>query len=162
MNQAENDCLKWTGAGYSVDLRCIAWQTNGETVTIVWINGQPQVLVSYFAASDQAGGEGDSSEDGQLHHIATDRAIKSGWTERFKTIFEKAGMSLQDAANEVYVVGHKGRHAVEYHEYVYDYLRNAGRGAADQAEYASALRQALGELGDQILNNPGILKGVGL
>ncbi len=41
MAHAENDCLRWSGAGYSVDLRCIAWRTSGETVTIVWINGQP-------------------------------------------------------------------------------------------------------------------------
>jgi RHS repeat-associated protein len=162
MAHAENDCLRWTGAGYSIDVRCIAWRTSGETVTIVWISGQPRVLVSFFATSDQAGGEGDSSEDGQLHHIATDKSIKSGWTARFSALFERAGMSLQDKANKVFVVGHKGKHSVEYHEYVYDYLRNAVRGAADQAEYASALRQALGELRDQIQNNPGMLKGVGL
>ncbi len=71
-------------------------------------------------------------------------------------------MSLQDKANKVFVVGHKGRHAVAYHKYVLDALQGAVAGAADEAEYASRLRQGLSALRDEILETPDILKGVGL
>ncbi|WP_096876847.1 AHH domain-containing protein [Methylomonas koyamae] len=46
---------------------------------------------------------------GQLHHIATDKAIKTGYTAQFKEIFDKAGMNLNDLTNKVLLEGYKMR-----------------------------------------------------
>jgi hypothetical protein len=58
-----------------------------------------------------------------VHHIATVENEKSTlrggpWTQRFKRIFDKAGMSMEDPANKVQLPGHKGPHPQAYHEEV--------------------------------------------
>jgi hypothetical protein len=68
--------------------------------------------------------------EGQTHHIATDKWPKDTrnggpWTPRFQEIFDRAGMSLNDPANKVPVKVHKGPHPREYHQEVYERLRNA-------------------------------------
>ena len=47
---------------------------------------------------------------------------KSGYTEAYNEIFERAGMSLQDDVNIVYLEKHKGAHTKVYKQYVLDYL----------------------------------------
>src|SRR5262245_29431249 len=64
---------------------------------------------------------------GQIHHIATDKAIKSGFTEKFQQIFKRAGKSLQDPANRMLLEGHAGWHPAAYHQYVLDRLDGATR-----------------------------------
>jgi RHS repeat-associated protein len=65
---------------------------------------------------------------GQTHHIATNKSIKSGFTAAFEQIFSKAGMSLQDPANKVFLERHVGRHAERYHRHVLDTLNQATEG----------------------------------
>ncbi|WP_434389610.1 AHH domain-containing protein [Melittangium boletus] len=65
-----------------------------------------------------------------VHHIATVENEKSTlrggpWTQRFKQIFDKAGMSMEDPANKVTIEGHKGPHPEAYHKEVYGRLREA-------------------------------------
>ena len=64
---------------------------------------------------------------GQIHHIATDKNSVRGmqWTNRFTPLFNQAGISLQDPANKVYVIGHRGSHTNMYHQAVYDRLNHA-------------------------------------
>ena len=66
----------------------------------------------------------------ELHHIATVENSKSTlrggpWTQRFKRIFDKAGMSMEDPANKVSIQGHKGPHPEEYHQEVFKRLDDA-------------------------------------
>ena len=56
----------------------------------------------------------------EVHHIATVENEKSTarggpWTQRFKDIFDKAGLSMEDQANKVALEGHKGPHPQAYH-----------------------------------------------
>jgi hypothetical protein len=92
----------------------------------------------------------------QVHHIATvenEKSTRRGgpWTKRFKEIFAKAGMSMEDPANKVQLIGHKGPHPQEYHRAVHDRLYRATRHCPNQQECARSLRQALHELAEEII-----------
>ena len=97
---------------------------------------------------------------GQWHHIATDKAIKSGYTERFEEIFEKAGMKVSDPANKVFLEGHAGRHSPDYHRHVEQRLLDATRGLSG-SNYEKALRSELDVLKAEFLKNPDMVKGIG-
>ena len=90
---------------------------------------------------------------GELHHIASNKAIKSGFTDAFKKIFDKAGMKLSDAANKVFLEGHKGGHTKAYKEFVLGYLEKATKGL-EGTKAKEALTNALGELKDILKSNP--------
>nr|WP_239014897.1 AHH domain-containing protein [Archangium violaceum] len=67
-------------------------------------------------------------DDHHAHHLCTnknDKSESSGgpWTPRFEVLFERAGMSLEDPANIVYLRGHKGPHPEEYHSEIFKRLR---------------------------------------
>lgn len=94
-------------------------------------------------------------------HIATDKAIKSGYTDEFTKIFDKAGMKLNDPANKVFLEGHAGRHSSAYHEHVLDRLDKATKGMSG-SDYGNALRSELDALRQELLRNPDMVKGVGL
>lgn len=60
---------------------------------------------------------------GPVHHICTNKNpisdVTGGpWTPQCLKIFEKAGMSLEDAANKVRLKGHEGPHPELYHRAV--------------------------------------------
>jgi hypothetical protein len=61
--------------------------------------------------------------EGPVHHICTNKNPTSDvtggpWTPQCLKIFEKAGMSLEDAANKVRLKGHEGPHPELYHRAV--------------------------------------------
>jgi hypothetical protein len=94
-------------------------------------------------------------EEGELHHIATVENEKSTlrggpWTQRLKELFDKAGMSMEDPANKVRVPGHKGPHPREYHEHVYERLRDAVRRCETTARCREALTQELKSMADEL------------
>ncbi|WP_257462268.1 AHH domain-containing protein [Archangium lipolyticum] len=91
-------------------------------------------------------------EDGDLHHIATDKNEMSDarggpWTPRFRQIFEKAGMTLNDPANLVKVKGHRGPHPEQYHRQIRDALMLATDDCVGVAQCRERLTRALGRLG---------------
>lgn len=45
--------------------------------------------------------------DGELHHIASAKFIKSGFTGLYEVIFYNTGMSLDGAANKLFLNDHK-------------------------------------------------------
>nr|WP_225413205.1 AHH domain-containing protein [Stigmatella hybrida] len=86
--------------------------------------GVPALVGSGFTVSVPVDAEGHE------HHIATNKwkeASHSGgpWTPKFQEVFDRAGMSLDDAANKVRVKGHQGPHPEEYHREVFKRLNNA-------------------------------------
>jgi hypothetical protein len=77
------------------------------------------------SAVGKACSDGESKKDGfQWHHLATDKNELSStnggpWTPLFETLCARAGMSLDDPENLVYLAGHKGPHPRGYHASVY-------------------------------------------
>lgn len=97
--------------------------------------------------------------EGPEHHIATDKwdkAAHSGgpWTPRFRELFARAGMSLNDPANKVRVRGHKGPHPEEYHQEIFDRLSEAMQGCRNVQQCGDALTGALQRLG-RLVSTPG-------
>ncbi|MFL5352859.1 AHH domain-containing protein [Archangium sp.] len=93
--------------------------------------------------------------EGPEHHIATNKwndATHSGgpWTPKFQQLFDKAGMSLDDPANKVRVKDHLGPHPREYHEHVFETLREATRTCRTVQQCQTLLTKALERLAQQI------------
>ncbi|MFP2908315.1 AHH domain-containing protein [Pyxidicoccus sp. 3LFB2] len=89
------------------------------------------------------------------HHIATNKwwdstASDGPWSPRFQTLFDQAGMSLDDAANRVPVRGHKGPHPKEYHQAVYERLRDALEDCSTMHQCREALTKALKVLAEEV------------
>jgi hypothetical protein len=59
-------------------------------------------------------------------------------------------------------MGHRGKHAAKYHQWVLDRLRAAVRGSKDVAMYRSRLVNELDAIRTELRRNPGLLKGFGL
>ena len=90
---------------------------------------QGTLVVSLPATAVAMAAKGDGTHD---HHIATIRneistARGGPWTPRFREIFQKAGMTLDDVENIVPILGHKGPHPERYHQIVYKRLIEATR-----------------------------------
>ncbi|WNG42988.1 hypothetical protein F0U60_01925 [Archangium minus] len=99
----------------------------------------------------------DASDKGDAkgHHIATDKndvsdASGGPWTPRFKDLFDRAGMSLDDPANIVHLIGHVGPHPEEYHQKVYERLQLALGQCGTKAECRSRLTAELDQLAADI------------
>ncbi|WP_309894972.1 AHH domain-containing protein [Archangium sp.] len=95
------------------------------------------------------------SKKPHVHHIATVENKKSTarggpWTQRFKDLFDKAGMSMEDPANKVKLPGHYGPHPEEYHQAVFKHLDDAVGNCVTRLECERALRDALKELAADI------------
>jgi len=58
-------------------------------------------------------------------------------------------MSLNDAANKIFLQGHKGAHTKVFKQYVLDYLQGATRGLS-----GNSYKNAIDYLGQQLLKNP--------
>ncbi len=79
--------------------------------------------------------------------MATNKNFKSTarggpWSPKFKALFDKAGIDLDDALNKIRIPGHKGPHPELYHQTVYDRLVAATRRLSGDA-YNSALKAEL-------------------
>ncbi len=77
-----------------------------------------------MAAGKRRASSSSDEESVPQHHIATvenKKATWNGgpWTPRFKELFDKGGLSMEDAANKVPLPGHKGPHPEAYHAEVY-------------------------------------------
>lgn len=89
----------------------------------------------------------------------------SGWTERFLTLFAPAGMTLQDDANLLWHPLHgcrpyAGAHGARYNQWVYQRLLTAVEGL-EGTDYAMALRAELAAIKQDLLQEPGLLRGYG-
>jgi hypothetical protein len=91
----------------------------------------------------------------ETHHIATvcnDTSTARGgpWTPRFRAIFAKAGMSMDDPANKVPLPGHYGPHPERYHELIHDAVNSATKACRSVVECRARLTGALKALAKQI------------
>lgn len=115
--------------------------------------GEVEIEVEDDADADDVVVDAGKKVKGEWHHIASDKSIKSGFTEAYKKIFDKAGMTLDDEANIVFLEGHSGAHTNAYKQYVLDTLLAATEGLSGSA-YKEALLYALEDLRQQLLENP--------
>ncbi|ABF91472.1 putative lipoprotein [Myxococcus xanthus DK 1622] len=107
------------------------------------------------AMANRGMGSGGSRGRSQEHHLATDKnsvstARGGPWTPEFRRLFRKAGMELKDPENVVDVPGHKGPHPQEYHEAVYERLRDATRTCRTVVACRKSLSAALKELAEEV------------
>ncbi|MCY1046792.1 AHH domain-containing protein [Corallococcus sp. bb12-1] len=89
------------------------------------------------------------------HHIATNKwweATHNGgpWSPQFQELFDRAGMSLDDAANRVGIQGHKGPHPEAYHQEVLSRLRQALGRCRSMAQCREALTARLKQLASEL------------
>jgi len=108
-----------------------------------------------MAARGTFSSEAPKKDKAEWHHIATIENGKSPlrggpWTPRFKEIFDKAGMSMNDPANKVQLIGHKGPHPEAYHRAVFRRLDDATSACPNQRECAHALRKVLQDLAAEL------------
>ncbi len=113
------------------------------------------VTVAATAMTMGASGSGSTGPCIETHHIATicnDKSTARGgaWTPRFREIFAKAGMTLDDPANKMPLPGHYGPHPERYHQIVLEELRGATLTCRSVVECRSALTGALQKLAKQI------------
>ncbi|QRK07433.1 AHH domain-containing protein [Archangium violaceum] len=89
--------------------------------TVVFMGVSANTIASAVSSARTTGAcAGSKEDDNHAHHLCTNKNDKSEsnggpWTPVFEELFEKAGMSLNDPENIVYLRGHKGPHPKEYH-----------------------------------------------
>jgi len=113
------------------------------------------VTVAATAMTMGASGSGGTGPCIETHHIAsicndTSTARGGPWTPRFRKIFAKAGMSLEDPANKMPLPGHYGPHPERYHQIVHKELDTATLTCRSILECREALTGALQKLARQI------------
>jgi hypothetical protein len=89
------------------------------------------------------------------HHLATNKNRISDsrggpWTPLFEIIFARAGMSLEDAANKVYLLNHAGPHSEAYHREVFERLSEAMQTCSNKDACRIALRRELEKIADEV------------
>ena len=88
----------------------------------------------------------------ELHHIATTRHTTK-WTGKFKKLFSKAGVSMEDPANTIPLPGHCGPHLEEYHEWVFDKLKRVIDNVNGK-DVEKAFRKELWKIKKELIDNP--------
>jgi hypothetical protein len=122
----------------------------------VTANTTAVAVASAVAASRRTGACAEAKkEDNQAHHLCTnknDTSEASGgpWTPKFEQFFARAGMSLDDPANIVYLRDHKGPHPEEYHQELFKRLTEALRACRPSAECRAKLVEALDKIAGEV------------
>jgi hypothetical protein len=113
------------------------------------------VTLPATAVAMAARGSGGKAPCIETHHIATicnDTSSARGgpWTPRFRKIFAKAGMTLDDPANRMPLPGHYGPHPERYHQIVLKELDTATASCRSIVECRAALTEILKALAKDI------------
>jgi hypothetical protein len=114
------------------------------------------------SALGRACADGATKKEGfQWHHLATDKNDISPnrggpWTPRFQKLFDKAAMSLDDAENQVYLLGHQGPHPEDYHALIFKRLLQATARCNTSPQCKQALVAELRSIAKDVCN-PGSL-----
>nr|WP_275439077.1 AHH domain-containing protein [Archangium violaceum] len=113
--------------------------------------------VASAAAATRTTGACDESKqsDNQAHHLCTNKndtseANGGPWTPEFESLFARAGMSLDDPANIVYLRDHKGPHPEEYHSQIFERLNKALGTCRTRAECRARLVEELDKIAGEV------------
>jgi hypothetical protein len=75
-------------------------------------------------------------------------------------MFKKAGLSMQDDSNLMYLLGHAGKkHTESYHQYILDELRTAVKGLSGQ-KYRDIFKATMSRLRKELEENPDLVRGI--
>ncbi|MCY1073625.1 AHH domain-containing protein [Archangium lansingense] len=108
-----------------------------------------RVLVT-VAGAKLARGLPEVPKGGLWASLSPPRFAMAGGGARGSVIFKKAGMSLEDPANIVYLRDHKGPHPEAYHSEIFERLSNAVRTCRSQAECRTKLVSALDRIAGDV------------
>ncbi|WP_075207493.1 AHH domain-containing protein [Archangium violaceum] len=145
------------GAGGSVRVgagtRAQVNVANG-TVVLMGVTGSTAAgaVASAVSTVRTMGACAESKQDGHhRHHLCTNKndiSENNGgpWTPDFEELFARAGMSLEDPANIVYLRDHKGPHPEAYHGEVFKRLEDALLDCRPRADCRAKLVSALDEI----------------
>nr|WP_239577108.1 AHH domain-containing protein [Archangium primigenium] len=132
-------------------VRLLETARDAERIQVAVTEGTLQVVLPANALSMAA------RSGPQVHHIATvennvSTARGGPWTPRFKKIFDKAGMSMEDPANKAILEAHRGPHPEKYHARVHERLMETTDGCPGttpcREALTSELRKMMRELAD--------------
>jgi hypothetical protein len=89
------------------------------------------------------------------HHLATNKNTISDtrggpWTPVFERIFSRAGMTLDDPANKIYLLNHAGPHSEEYHREIFRRLDRVIRTCPTKSACRTGLTRELSKIADEI------------
>jgi hypothetical protein len=157
-----------TGGAFNLQgigqVREVAVAPSGVTVVLAPAGSAQQVAAMAMAARGNPPAPVDTGCDKkpEWHHIATVTnevsTLRGGpWTPRFKPLFDKAGLSMNNTANKVLVKGHKGPHPEEYHDIVLTTLTEATRGCPSTQTCRELLVAALQELASKVATRGTVL-----
>ncbi len=91
--------------------------------------------------------------EGEIHHVIPHQ--NSTWTPKYREITDKYNFDLNNTSNKLFISGHKGRHPIEYHHWVYDNLKEIDYIAAGDE---GVFRQMYFErIYNGLKNNPGMV-----
>jgi len=119
-------------------------------------NTAAAAVASAVAASRATGACAESKkDDNHGHHLCTNKNEVSEsnggpWTPLFEQFFSRAGMSLDDPANIVYLRDHKGPHPEEYHREIFKRLRDTLEGCRARTECRVRLVQELDKIAGEV------------
>jgi len=136
------------------NIRGVQISSGGVTLTVATaVQGVGATALAMAAQGPVNPGKVQCGEEN--HHIATVEneisTLRGGpWTPRFKDLFDKVGLSMENAANKVRVYGHKGPHPEEYHKAVYEQLQRTLRNCGDRKSCREAFEATLRRLAGQI------------
>lgn len=104
------------------------------------------------AVAMSANGGGDGKHK---HHIATIRnevstARGGPWTPRFRDLFRRAGMELDEVENIVPIRNHKGPHPEVYHRYIFNEVSRVMSQCQSMAQCQVMLKRLLKTLAEDI------------
>ncbi|WP_426747130.1 AHH domain-containing protein [Myxococcus faecalis] len=147
--RAEAEAGFQLGAAMSGGVTSIAFPSAG-VLSVALAPGAAAALAMY----EQGQFPGD--ETGPVHHICTNKnpvsdATGGPWTPACEEVFEKAGMSLEDAANKVRLNGHEGPHPEFYHNQVVTRLQAAVRHCRSPETCRPRLLRELAEISNELL-----------
>lgn len=89
------------------------------------------------------------------HHLATNKNTISDtrggpWTPIFKRVFARAGMTLEDAANKIYLLNHAGPHSEQYHREIFRRLDRVIRTCSTKSACRVELTRELNKIADEV------------
>jgi hypothetical protein len=89
----------------------------------------------------------------QIHHLLSNKHF-SKWTDMFKAIADKYGLSLEGDWNKI-LIPQQGSHAEEYHQWVYNTLINIDKIAnGNKEKFLELFDRKIKQI---VLNNPWIV-----
>ena len=95
----------------------------------------------------------------KMHHLLTNKSIKSGFTESFGTILKNADIGFNDIENILPMIEHAGAHGAKVWNPIESDLVDALKGLKPHTkEYAEAVKEYLENLGKRLVDDPTLLK----